>query len=138
MKAKSPSFVRELPLVANPHESRVLAVRFEAGRPLYNAVLGEALRRLDLMKESKAWQATRPMPSGAPRSVAQKARAAEFSLIAETMDFTDDDLQSYATHCKNACWIGDHLDAHTTARLAGRVDTARLIDKALHGFHTIQ
>jgi len=119
-KAKSPSFVLEPPLVANPHESRVLAVRFEAGRQLYNAVLGEALRRLDLMKESKAWQATRPMPSGAPRSAAQKARAAEFSLIAETMGFTDYDIQSYATRGKNACWIGDHLDAHTTQKIGTR------------------
>ena len=61
-----PSFVLELPLVVNPHENRVLAVRFEAGRQLYNAVLGEALRRLDLMKQSKAWHTTRRMPKGAP------------------------------------------------------------------------
>jgi transposase len=99
----------------------VLAVRFEAGRQLYNAVLGEALRRLDLMKESKAWQAVRKMPSGASGSVSQKARAAEFSLIAETIGFTDYDIQSYATRCKNACWIGDHLDAHTTQKIGTRV-----------------
>ena len=61
-KEKQPTFVLELPLVANPHESRVLAVRFEAGRQLYNAVLGEALRRLGLMKQSRTWQAARKMP----------------------------------------------------------------------------
>ena len=119
-KKAGPSFVLELPLVANPHESRVLAVRFEAGRQLYNAVLGESLRRLDLMKQSKAWGAARKMPQGAPKSPEQKARSAEFALIAETLGFTDYDLQSYATRCKNACWIGEHLDAHTTQKVGTR------------------
>jgi transposase len=120
LKEKKPTFVLELPLVANPHESRVLAVRFEAGRQLYNAVLGEALRRLDLMKQSKAWQAARKMPRGEPGSTEQRARAAEFSLIAKTVGFTDYDLQAYATQCKNACWISDHLDAHTTQKIGTR------------------
>ncbi|WP_297374345.1 hypothetical protein [Acidiferrobacter sp.] len=119
-KEKKPAFVLELPLVANPHESRVLAVRFEAGRQLYNAVLGEALRRLDRMKQSRSWQATRKMPKGELGSPEQKARAAEFSLITKTIGFTDYDLQAYATQCKNACWIGDHLDAHTTQKIGTR------------------
>ena len=119
-KDKKPAFVLELPLVANPHESRVLAVRFEAGRQLYNAVMGEALRRLDLIKQSKAWAAARKMPRGEPGSPEQKARAAEFSLIARTVGFTDYDLQAYATQCKNACWIGGHLDAHTTQKIGTR------------------
>ncbi len=119
-RKKQPTFVLELPLVVSPHENRVLSARFEAGRQLYNAVLGEALRQLDLMKQSKAWQAARKMPSGAPGTTAQKARAAAFSLIAETIGFTDYDIQSYATQCKNACWIGAHLDAHTTQKIGTR------------------
>ena len=119
-KEKQPTFVLELPLVANPHESRVLAVRFEAGRQLYNAVLGEALRRLGLMKQSRAWQSARKMPKGTPGSPEQKARAAGFSLVSKTIGFTDYDLQAYATQCKNACWIGDHLDAHTTQKIGTR------------------
>ncbi len=102
-KETRPSFVLELPLVANPHESRVLSVRFEAGRQLYNAVLGESLRRLDLMKQSKAWAAARKIPRGESGSPEQKVRAAEFSLIVKTVGFTDYDLQAYATQCKNAC-----------------------------------
>ena len=106
--------------MVNPPEDRVLAVRFEAGRQLYNAVLGEALRRLDLLKQSRAWQTARKMPKGNPGSREQKARAAEFSLISKTIGFTDYDLQAYATRCKNACWIGDHLDAHTTQKIGTR------------------
>lgn len=119
-RKKTPSFVLELPLVVNAHEARVLSVRFEAGRQLYNAVLGEALRRLDLMKQSRAWAAARRMPSGAPGSPERKARAGEFALIAQTLGFTDYDLQAYATRCKNACWIGEHLDAGTTQKLGTR------------------
>ncbi|MHB1766200.1 MAG: nuclease/transposase family protein [Gammaproteobacteria bacterium] len=64
------------------------------------------------MKQSKAWQAARKMP--------RKARAAAFPLITKTAGFTDYDIQSYATHCKNACWMGDHLDAHTTQKIGTR------------------
>jgi hypothetical protein len=97
----TPTFILELPLVVSSHEARILSVRFECGRQLYNAVLGEALRRLDLMKQSKAWQVARKMPSDAPGSP-----AAEFSLIAETIGLTHYDIQAYATRCKNACWMG--------------------------------
>lgn len=48
------------------------------------------------------------------------ARAAEFSRITNAMDFTEYAIQSYATRCKNACWISDHLDAHTTQKLGTR------------------
>ena len=119
-KKAGPSFVLELPLVVPPHESRVLSVRFEAGRQLYNAVLGESLRRLDLMKQSKAWRAVRTLPKGAPKSPEQKARSAAFAVLAQTLGVTDYDLQSYATRCKNACWIGEHLDAHTTQKVGTR------------------
>lgn len=119
-KKTGPSFVLELPLVVNPHESRVLDARFEAGRQLYNAVLGEALKRLDRMKQSRARAAARKLPKGAPKSPEQRARSAAFSLVAQTVGFTDFDIQSYATRCKNACWIGDHLDAHTTQKIATR------------------
>ncbi|AOU98283.1 hypothetical protein BI364_10200 [Acidihalobacter yilgarnensis] len=98
----------------------MLSVRFEAGRQLYNAVLGEALRRLDLMKQSRVWQAARKMTKGKPGSPEQKARATEFSLITKAIGFTDYDLQAYATQCKNACWIGEHLDAHATRKIGTR------------------
>ena len=119
-KKSGPSFILELPLRVSPPESRVLSVRFEAGRQLYNAVLGEALRRLDRVKQSRAWQAARKMPMGTPKSPEQKTRATAFSSLTQAIGFTDYDLQSYATHCKNACWIGDHLDAHTTQKIGTR------------------
>jgi putative transposase len=52
-------YVYELPLEATAHDVRILNIRFESGRSLYNACLGEGLRRLDLMRERKLWQKAR-------------------------------------------------------------------------------
>ena len=56
MRTATPSFIHELPLRTTPHDAAVLEVRLDAARNLYNACLQEALRRLDLMRESKAYQ----------------------------------------------------------------------------------
>jgi hypothetical protein len=80
---------------------------WSAARQLYNDVLGEALRRLCLLKESREWQKIRALPKGRERSRA-------FSDCAQKGGFTDYDLQRYGTRCKNGCWIGECLEAHAT------------------------
>jgi hypothetical protein len=57
MRKKTPSFIAEFPLSTTPADERELSIRLDAARQIYNASLGESLRRLDLMRESKAWQA---------------------------------------------------------------------------------
>ncbi len=57
-RTATPTFVLSIPLVVKPGEDRILIGRMESGRRLYNATLGEALRRHGLMKQSKAWQYT--------------------------------------------------------------------------------
>ena len=64
MKSKTPSFVLELPLNTNSVQESTILVRLEAGRQLYNACLGEALKRLDLLRQSKEFQETRKLPRG--------------------------------------------------------------------------
>src|SRR6266508_2864273 len=56
MRAKSPSFIAEFPLETSAIDERALGVRLDAARQIYNAVLGECLRVLALMRESKDWQ----------------------------------------------------------------------------------
>ncbi|MBU6994300.1 hypothetical protein [Ferrovum myxofaciens] len=58
-RTATPTFVLSIPLVVKPGEDRILIGRMEAGRRLYNATLGEALRRHGLLKQSKDWQHTR-------------------------------------------------------------------------------
>ena len=61
-KAKTPTFILELALETSPHDEAELNARFEAARQLYNACLGEAKRRLDLLRQSKDFQEARKMP----------------------------------------------------------------------------
>ncbi len=113
-KSSTPSFIIELPLVVKPASDRVLLARLEAGRRLYNVVLQDALKRLDRMRQSKAWQAVRAMPKGKARSEAFRAAQIPFG-------FSDYALQAEATKHKNAAGFADRLGAHETQKLATRV-----------------
>ncbi len=72
MKSKTPSFVLELPLNTNPVQEFTILVRLEAGRQLYNACLGETLKRLDLLRRSKDFQEIRTLSKGVDRTEAFK------------------------------------------------------------------
>ena len=54
-RVKTLSFVAEFPLQTTAADEKTLDTRLNAARHLYNACLQECLRRLDLMKQSKAW-----------------------------------------------------------------------------------
>ena len=52
-KATTKSFIREIPLKAGSKELAILKKRFWAAKQQYNALLGEALKRLRAMREDK-------------------------------------------------------------------------------------
>ncbi len=106
-RSTTPSFIAEFPLRTTPADEHVLATRLEAARHIYNACLDESLRRLALMRESRAWQAARIMPKGKVRTAALKAAIERFV-------FTAASIQKHAEACRDACWIGDHLGSHDT------------------------
>ncbi|MDA8383450.1 MAG: transposase, partial [Betaproteobacteria bacterium] len=112
--AQSPSFILELPLVVQPTADRIMLGRFEAGRRLYNAVLDEALKRRDLMRQSKAWQAARGICKG-------KARNQAFKDCNPCFGFSEYALHSVATTHKNAAGFADRLGAHETQKIGTRV-----------------
>ena len=71
MPCKStPSFILELPLRTKPADERECGIILRASQNIYNAVLGEALKRIDRMRASAACQAARAMPKGKARSQA--------------------------------------------------------------------
>lgn len=113
-RKSTPSFVLELPLQTATAAERVLAIRLDAARNIYNACLGEALRRSDCMRESKAWQAARKLPKGPPGSQERQARAKAFKEICAAYGFTSGDIQRFAQGCRDPCWIKDHLGGHDT------------------------
>lgn len=107
MTASSPSFIAECPLRTSAADERALEIRLNAARQIYNACLGEALRRLALMRQSREWQSARAMPKGKQRTDAFKAAIARFG-------FHRGEIQKHAEACRDACWIGDHLGSHDT------------------------
>lgn len=112
MSKSCETFVLELPLRVDSATNRTLMVRFEAARQLYNACLGEALRRLERMRESAEWIEAKKLPKEERRRVIKDlVRAFGYNAYA---------IESYGTACKNACWIGDHLDAHVSQKVARR------------------
>jgi hypothetical protein len=108
-RKRTPSFILELPLRTSPADERACAIMLDAARNIGDAVLGEGLRRLDLMRESKAYQPARKMSRGEPRSPARNARATEFKRLFEAFGFTGHGLQKFAQACRDNCWIKDHL-----------------------------
>jgi len=113
-KSKSDSFVLELPLKVNPAQERQLLVRLDCARQLYNACLSEALRRLTLMRQSRAWREAILIKKG-------KAKTESFSLLNKSFEFREYDLHAFAVSTKNSCHIGDHLDVNTCQKIATRV-----------------
>jgi len=113
-KDTTPSFIVELRLGTSSKDGTYIEKGFNAGRILFNACLGEALRRLDLMRESKAYRATLAMSKGAERTQA-------FKDLRSKYDFKDSAIQSFAIQCKNSApQIGQFLDAHTAQKIATR------------------
>ncbi len=61
-KSKTPTFLLELPLKVNSGQAGRLRAHLEAARCLYNALLGEALKRMQRMKADPRWQVARAIP----------------------------------------------------------------------------
>lgn len=109
-RAKTDTFIAELPLSVSQETSKQLSARLLAGSRLYNAALGEALRRLDLMRDSKAWQAARKLEG--------KERGLAFREVVGAFQFTSASVSAYATACKNAAGWKALLTANETQRIA--------------------
>jgi putative transposase len=89
-KPKRHSFILELPLIVNSKDERILNVKMESARQLYNAVLGESLKRLSLMKESKQWQYARSLPKNNKEQITERNES--FNICVQEFKFTDYDL----------------------------------------------
>lgn len=105
MKTTTPTCILELPLVVGDKEERRLRTTFDFCRQLYNATLGTALGRLQVMRESKEWRAAREMPKG-------KERTQCFQKIQQQSGLTQYGVEKIALKHKNAgslkVWIGAH------------------------------
>lgn len=120
----TPTFIVELPLVVSDRDEREMLVRLELARQLSNACLGEALRRLDLMRESLAYARARAMPKMAGKKP-NRERAAAFAALRHAYGFTSGAISAFGTKCKNeARWnegrsrTDPRIGAHECQRIA--------------------
>lgn len=123
-RERTDSFVCELPLVVSQQQEVILLTRLETGRQLYNACLGEAMRRLHLVKQSKDYNIARSLEIKNPQ------RKVLFKRARERWGFSDYEVQAYATKIRHS-WIGEHIDAHTAQKLATRAFLAA--EKVMYG-----
>jgi hypothetical protein len=114
-RATTPSFVCELALILVGDDERRLRIRLDAARQVYNAVLGECLRRLALQRQSKAFQAARKMQG--------KEKRDAFRAVDTHFGLHEYDAHAYATQFKRS-WLGQHLDANTVQTIATRAWSA--------------
>jgi transposase len=111
---KTPTFLLELPLQVTREQAKHLQGHFEAARQLYNALLGESMKRLHRMRASEAWQQARAIPR-----TEQQARKAAFTALRKDYGFSEYALHLFVTQA-NTVWIADHIESSTAQTLATR------------------
>ncbi|RJO62757.1 MAG: transposase [Dehalococcoidia bacterium] len=116
-RSKTPSFITEFPLATNSEQKHVLNSRFEAGRQIYNACLGEVLKRRDMMLRSKIYRAARAMPHKTEEEA--KARSKAFKEAREKYGFTEYSLHDYVGIIRKS-WLGEHIDSLAAQKAATR------------------
>ena len=123
-RSKTLTFLLELPLCVDAGQAKRQQAHFEVARCLYNALLGEALSRLDRMRADPRWQVAR----GIPKAQKQE-RAAAFSQLRQDYGFSEYALHAFAKRA-NCTWIADHIDAVMAQTLATRARPGRSIGSA--------
>ena len=114
----------EVPLRVLPPQEKTLLVRLEAARQVYNACLGEAVKRVKLIQQSRLWQRAWEVGDKDLRNALIREACSKYG-------FTDAALQHYAVEIRRSCWIRDHLDVHVAQKLGTRA--FRAAGKVLFG-----
>ena len=122
------TFIHELRLTLSPHQVLVLNKRLDVVRQVYNACLGEGLKRLKLMRESKAWQAACKLPkkvkNNCGRETNNKNRQNLFKLARDAIGFSEYALHKYTTTLRQSSCISQHIDSSTAQKTATRAFNA--------------
>ena len=95
----------------------MLDARLEAGRYLYNACLGEAMKRLTAMRRSEKWLV-------AITKKKSKLRTKMFKTARTQAEYTEYHLHNYVGILRNSCWISEHIDSLTAQKIASRAYSA--------------
>ncbi len=127
-RAKTPTFLLELPLQVDWSQERHVRAHLEAAKSLYNALLSEAMKRLRCMRNDPAWSKARAIHSSH-----KQERTHAFSALRKKYRFSEYELHAYAKQAR-VSWIADHIEstmAHTLATRAYQAANRVCIGKAL-------
>ncbi len=108
----TPSFIFEVELIVTSQQEKELDARFNAGLRLYNACLGEAMRRMELVRNSEAYKAAKKLPKTIKNDkgeyVANPERRDAFIKARQAYRYSDFDIQHEATQTAKASkWIAE-------------------------------
>ncbi|MGF6950235.1 putative transposase [Neobacillus sp. B4I6] len=118
-KVKSPSFIATIRLRTNAQEDKLILMLSDCGRQLYNACLGEGLKRIRAIQNTKLYKETVELSKTSETDIEQ--RRANFIYLNATFGFTDYSIQSFGTKTKNASkFIAEHLGTHVCQKLSTR------------------
>ncbi len=110
-KEKTPSFVFEMELRLNPHEKKIVRKKMDIGRRIYNACLGEALKRLHKVQADKEYRALLNDPKS-------KKRNARLKEIERGYGYSEYDLHDWVKFCNHH--FEDQIGAPEAQKLASR------------------
>jgi hypothetical protein len=106
--------VRSWPLRPTPAQQRVIAVRFDTGRRVYNAVLAEMLGRSKAANADPGWAAATEMPKTTKQQRAQRNKA--FNAVCAVHGFTAFAANTFASSLRRT-WVREHLPAQETQNM---------------------
>ncbi|MDR6999928.1 transposase [Neobacillus niacini] len=118
-KERTPSFVATIRLKTNWKEEKQLLVLSDCGRQLYNACLGESMKRLKVIQRTDLYKETIQLSKCLKED--KEKRKDNFRTLNEKFGFTDFSIQSFGTKTKNdSIFIAEHLGTHVCQKIATR------------------
>jgi hypothetical protein len=115
-RSQTPSFVATLPLKTSSSDEKELEARFNAAQNLYNAVLSESKKRLELVRNSEAYQEAINTPKKD-----KKLRSERFKAARAAHRYSEYDLHEFAAcTAKASKWIAQKVDAQAAQTIATR------------------
>ncbi|TVY09901.1 transposase [Paenibacillus cremeus] len=108
------TFILELPLNSSISDNHALEKYFELSRKLYNALLKESLKRLNLMRQSRQYRNIKNLP--------KKEQSKAYARIQTEFKFTKNDMIMFSTPLRVNEFNG--IDSSTTQKLAQRAFAA--------------
>ncbi len=121
----SPRFIHQLRLKTTKEDERILSILLDIGRFIYNACLGELLKRVKLMRESREYQRALKMPKKIRNEkglfVENKGRNNLFNKAKKRYGFSEYSLHKHLTKIYSKTWLAKLIDSLTSQSIASRV-----------------